>query len=208
MASDDHGNFIVAPIAFDAPLGVTEWDQATPIECSALAAFLEVAGSEANDKIGLDVNPETEVGTLDAAVSAGDKVIKVPPSVIDLVRNGQVYPGQMLHLGDAPTLDNMGIIKQIDQPTRLIHACIGATSAHTAGENVRVTTSMTLPFFTSDVDEIGWLELGANAEEMKFGVERRGTTPFPRGTVVRIRYDNAGAIPTKRVRGRLEVVLT
>jgi hypothetical protein len=191
-ASQTGGHYATESIAFDAAADtITTKDVTLPIPISFLSACLDPKGLNDGDEIGIDVSPETQVGALAEGVAAGAKTIPLPQSVMDLFENGTLWIGQHLTVGT----DDCGVVKSVDQENNEVETTIGTTSAWSATDPVKVTTSMTPTILNS-----GWVEVKAGEGKVyDCGKDKIGGSYIPAGKKLRVRYRNNHASNGVRV---------
>lgn len=187
------GHFGAETAAFTATASTTTHHDVTPnIDISLLSAQIHVKGLSNGDKIGICIAPETTVGTLPGSVSATDKVITVPQSVIDLFVAGTLFVGQKLHLNDGTNNDDCGTITAYDDGANTITCKDGATNAFVSGDDINITTCMTPNVLGSGHIEI----LGADHVMYHFGEDKIGGSRVDAGKVIRVSYtETTGATP-------------
>ena len=203
------GHFAEISLALttQTPNTVADYEFSSPIPFAMLSAHLLCKDVTDGDRIGFDVDPNSVVGVLGAAVAIGVKTIPVPQSVIDLF-SGDVplmWVGQILHLSDGVTTDDLGLIQSYDAAAKTITASIDTVTAFSIGDPIQVTTSMTPPLMDTTKAQ-GWLDLDSGDSEVAFGVSKIGASHIPANTTIRIRYDDKGAGGAK-IKARLEALI-
>jgi hypothetical protein len=185
------GHYGAESINFEAPGPsgtITTHDVTLTIPISMLTASIDAKNKNDGDEIGLDVAPETIVGTLGTDASASSTTIDLPQSVMNLFMSGTLFIGQSLILDDGTSKDNCGMITSVDQAAKTIDVVTGTTNAFLAATPtyIKITTSMSPAVLTT-----GWVELASGDNKLYlFGDSKIGGSHIGEGKVIRVRYKN------------------
>lgn len=186
------GHFRAKTLAFDVPVGA-EWHYTNftfPFSISLLS--MEYVGINAliDDRIRVDIAPDTTTGTITSDVNASDTVINVSQTVID-----NIQIGYTLKLDDGTNVDDLGYVIAYDKTNLTVTVDNAAVNGFLASTPTYV--KQTIPI----LDEI---EIDYTTASITIGATKIGGSYLPANTPISFGYFNGDASAGKRFRAILE----
>lgn len=148
-------------------------DKSWDIDIAPLELMMQLTSFHTGDILQIDLAPDTIIGATTTNVAIGQTVLDVTSSVLD---NAKV--GYMCTITDGNTVDELGLITDIDHGLSQITVKTGAVNNYNAGVFVRITIKVLNPY-----------KIGA-PRQLNIGKSKIGASHVNKNTTVRITYIN------------------
>lgn len=186
------GHFRAKTLAFDVPVGA-QWHYTNftfPYPISLLS--MEYVGINAliDDRIKINIAPDTTTGTITSDVTASDTVINVSQTVID-----NVQIGYNLKLDDGTNVDDLGYVLSYDKTNLTVTMETAAVNGFLAATPTYV--KQTIPLLED-------IEIDYTTASITIGATKIGGSYLPANTVIEFGYYNGDASGGKRFRAIVE----
>ena len=159
---------------------VSIMDTSFPYATSLRNVYLMIGPENVGDRIQVIANPNTTFGTNTIAVSSGDTVINVSPSVIQ-----NTYPGFLVNLTDGVNNSDLGEIISIDENAGTVTVSTPSSNSFAPGAQFQISISRVKNF-----DMLF-------SEKIALGGHEIGGTINPANTLLRTIYTNNSGIAKK-----------
>lgn len=153
-------------------------DYTFPVPIAVYTIFFNTTSDHEGDVVSLEIAPNSNIGVVNADVSAGDTVFTVNSTVID---NAKL--GFYITLNDGTNTDEVGQVVAIDEVNSTITVENPTTNSFLAS---------TPTYVESTLVRVKDLEIGPPGE-YKLGTGKIGGSYVPANTTIRVIYVNNGS---------------